>query len=200
MGDRIEILSVAESADYLEAIAAGRQPSARNVAGKRLVDMGDSTVAEVVIARNPLGPLAIQVSTTDAATGAIAVGDCVHTTILQFANATLVAGGTGTVSKFLFHDKDDQAAPGELWLFNDTVTIPAADAAWSLSDADLAKCVGVIPFGPYFDATLGQIAVNSSVRLRYTCAATTLFGALKTLGTPTYTAPGPTVTLFVDRD
>lgn len=129
-----------------------------------------------------------------------ASGDCLHTAVLSFLNAVYASGGTGTIKKLVVVDADLQSVAGELWLFNATVTPAAANAAHSISDADAAKCVGVIPFGPYYASALNSVSVATpSLPFRIT-TGTTLFGILVTRGTPTYTAAGLQVSLFIAQD
>lgn len=130
-------------------------------------------------------------------TVAYAAGDSLHTTVMSFANAVRVAGGSGVVDKLLVIDADRQFAAGELWLFSASVTPAAANAAHSISDADAALCVGVIPFGTYYNSALNSVSVATNVRLPFTVAATTLFGIAVTRGTPTYTASGLTFRLQI---
>jgi len=132
-------------------------------------------------------------------TAIYASGDSLHTAVISFASAVRLSGGTGRVRKLVVIDKDLQSAAGELWLFSATVTPAAANAAHSISDADAALCVGVIPFGTYYASALNSISV-ASPDLPINCAATTLFGILVTRGTPTYTAAGLTVALQIDTD
>jgi hypothetical protein len=128
-----------------------------------------------------------------------AAGDSLHTAVITFASAVRVSGGTGRVRKVIVIDKDLQSAAGELWLFSATVTPAAANAAHSISDADAALCIGVIPFGTYYASALNSVSV-ASPDLPINCAATTLFGILVTRGTPTYTAAGLTVALQIAQD
>jgi len=130
-------------------------------------------------------------------TSIYASGDSLHTTVLSFANAVRVTGGSGYVDKLVVVDKDLQSIAGELWLFSASVTPAAANAAHSISDADAALCVGVIPFGPYYASALNSVSVSKDIRLPFTVAATTLFGILVTRGTPTYTASGLVVSLQI---
>ena len=128
-----------------------------------------------------------------------AAGDSLHTAVLSFANAVRVSGGTGRIRKLVVVDQDLQSAAGELWLFSATVTPAAANAAHSISDADAALCVGVIPFGTYYASALNSISV-ASPDLPISCAATTLFGILVTRGTPTHSASGLVVSLQISTD
>lgn len=128
-----------------------------------------------------------------------ASGDSLHTTVLSFASAVRVTGGSGYVDKLVVVDNDLQSAAGELWLFSASVTPAAANAAHSISDADAALCVGVIPFGTYYASALNSVSVAKDIRLPFTVAATTLFGLLVTRGTPTHTASGLVVSLQISQ-
>lgn len=132
--------------------------------------------------------------------GAYTSGDCLHTTVLTFPNAVSQTGGTGTIKKLVVIDSDVQSAAGELWLFSATVTPAAANAAHSISDAHALLCVGVIPFGTYYASALNSVSVSAALNVSFTVAATSLFGILVTRATPTYTASGLTVNLFIAQD
>lgn len=145
-------------------------------------------------------PAPVVVSATPTLDTAIyASGDSLHTTVISFASAVRATGGAGTVRKLIVIDKDLQSVAGELWLFSATVTPAAANAAHSISDADAALCIGVIPFGTYYASALNSVAVSSPA-LPFTVAATTLFGIAVTRGAPTYTAAGLTIALHIDQD
>lgn len=138
-------------------------------------------------------------------TSVYASGDVLHTANIQF-NVGAHVGGTGYIVGLNVVDKDAQGSAGELWLFSAPLAGSyTANAAWALSDADAALCVGVIPFGSYFlggtAGTLNQVSVNGTVRQAFTCGAQTtlLYGRLVTRGTPTYTASGLIVNLFIER-
>lgn len=142
-------------------------------------------------------PLVVVSATPTLDTLIYASGDSLHTAVLSFANAVRVSGGSGVVDKLIVVDKDLQSAAGELWLFSASVTPAAANAAHSISDADAALCVGVIPFGTYYASALNSVSVAKDIRLPFTVAATTLFGIAVTRGTPTYTASGLVVSLQI---
>lgn len=142
-------------------------------------------------------PLVVVSATPTLDTAIYASGDSLHTAVLSFANAVRVSGGSGVVDKLIVVDKDLQSAAGELWLFSASVTPAAANAAHSISGADAALCVGVIPFGTYYASALNAVSVAKDVRLPFVVAATSLFGILVTRGTPTYTAAGLVVSLTI---
>ena len=137
-------------------------------------------------------------------TSAYATGDALHTADIEFTYALGSNGGTGTVTGLTVIDRDDQGTAGELWLFSATTaaTTHTANGAWSLHDTDVANCVAVLSFGPYFDGANNQVSVRGSISQPVKAAAgsRSLFGVLVTRGAPTYTASGLTVTLYISQD
>lgn len=96
-------------------------------------------------------------------------------------------------------DPSDQGIDAEVWIFNASPTLAASDAAFALSDADLAKVVKVLSFADWFDAGNGQLSVSPSVPVEYVAPTGVLYLALKTLGTPTYTTPAwPQIVLEIE--
>lgn len=136
--------------------------------------------------------VAITVSVTLTVGATYATGDFVGTsaTPISFANAVRTAAGSATLRSVTISDPAaSTAAALELWLFNATVTPPADSAAWNLSDADGLKCVGVVPIPTtaQFLSSATSVMHVGNLGLQFHCAATTLFGALVTRGSPTYT-------------
>jgi hypothetical protein len=155
---------------------------------------GDASATAIPVTGSfaTINPLSIPVSVTLTVGATYVSGDFVGTsaTPITFANAAASAAGSGFVRSVTISDPAASTATAlELWLFNATVTPPADSAAWNLSDADGLKCVGVIPIptGAQFLSSATGVMHVSNVNLRYTCAATSLFGALVTRGAPTYT-------------
>lgn len=147
-------------------------------------------------------PAVLSVTTTDAETTALDAGDSVCDTLLQFTNAAVASGGSGHILRAVLIDADDQGIEADLYLFSGSVTIPASDAAWSLSDADAAKLIDTITFAAYEDHANNRTSVvRPAPPIPYKLdSGTTLYGALVTRGTPTYTATGLTVKLHVLKD
>lgn len=155
------------------------------------INVSDATVA-----------IAVTVTLTVGAT--YATGDFVGTSAaaISFANAVRTAAGSATIRSITISDPAaSTAAALELWLFSATITPPADSAAWNLSDADGLKCVGVIPIpttAQFLSSATGVMHVGM-LGLQFHCAATTLFGALVTRGSPTYTGT-LVVTLEIEYD
>lgn len=147
----------------------------------------------------------VSVTPTDLETTALDSGDVAHTAVLNFADVVAQNGQSGVIEKLIVVDKDAQGIDGELWLFSTSPTIPAADAAWSISDADAAKVVAIIRTatdGVWFASALNKIGQVGGVDIPFKCDAADvdLYGAWVVRGTPTYTASGLTFNLTVARD
>ena len=109
---------------------------------------------------------------------------------------------SGFIHRAVLSDPSDQGIDADVWLFNASPTLAASDAAFALSDADLAKVVGVLHFIDWEDAANGQLSqadnATSKLPFKYTAPTGVLYAALKTLGTPTYTTPAwPNLTLEI---
>jgi len=92
----------------------------------------------------------------------------------------------------------------ELWVFDTAVTPPADNAAWSISDADSAHLICVIPFSTYYASALNSVSAGEPEGgpARYITADTNtnLYGCLVTRGAPVYTTGDLTVRLSIIPD
>ena len=131
-------------------------------------------------------------------------GDYVGTsgTPMTFALAARVDAGTGWVLGALLENDVAEAIAMELWLFDATVTPPDDSAAWTISDADAKKCIGVLKFAAadWTQSALNAVCRSAAVMIPFTCGAASksLFGCLVARGTLTST--GVTVRLNVLQD
>jgi hypothetical protein len=142
-------------------------------------------------------------------TNIYASGDRVGT-VMEFSNAMDDSSGTGTIVSVTVLDKAGQGSALSLLLFNDLPTVASADnAAIDISDAEMAKCVGVIPIasGDYVTTASNSIATVRGVNLLVQSAKSansltgkSLFGVLKSGGTPTYAASSLVVSLCIKQD
>ncbi len=183
--------------DYVSPIAA-----LADEAGTDSVDEGDIGVVRMTLDRRlHIKPATVvEVTATPTLdTLAYASGDCLDTTILTFSGA-VGAALSGVVDTMVIADAALQSQPCELWLFNATVTPAAENAAHSISDADAAKCIGVIYSGPYYASALNSVSVAKGIGLAIKCAASSLYGIAVTRGTPTYAADSLTFKLVIYQD
>ena len=174
-------------------------PTGVNAIGTVGLDAGEAHVGQV-------GGNAITITVNPVLTvaGAYAAGDFVGTsaTALVFANAARVAGGSGVIKSAMLIDAALQSAACELWLFDTAVTPPNDNAAWTISDADAATCIGVIPFTTYYASALNSVAngIVPNGGIGFSAVATTIWGCIVTRGAPTYASLNLTLRLSIMQD
>lgn len=112
-----------------------------------------------------------------------------------------IEGGSGFLKAVLI-DYAKQSIAMELWVFDWQVTPPNDSAAWALSDADMARCVGVIPFNTYYASANNSISFNNADYIVFKCQPTSkrLWFCLVTRGSPAYASGDLTVRFFVWQD
>ena len=138
--------------------------------------------------------------------GAQHAGDFVGTdhTPITFADCARVNGGTGHIVSGLFLDGDLQSIAAELWLFNYPITSLGHDnAAFTVSDAEMVYCVGILPFSTYYAGALNSLSRGvPSALIEFQCQENSraLYGAFVTRGAPTYTTAVPFFTLNIWQD
>jgi len=122
--------------------------------------------------------------------GAYAAGDYVGTSAVAMILSGMARSnnGSGIILSARLIDKAAQSAPAELWIFDSAITPPTDNAAWSISDADAAKLVGVIPFSSYYASALNSVSVANNIGQAFKTIGndTKLYACLVTRGTPTY--------------
>jgi hypothetical protein len=132
-------------------------------------------------------------------------GDYVGTsaTPITFSGCARTANDTGLITRAILIDYANQSVAGELWLFDQTVTPPNDSAAWSISDADAAKCIGVIPFSTYYASALNSISFGvPAAPMSFQCTGGTqvLYGCFVTRGAPAYASGDLTFRLSIIQD
>ena len=124
--------------------------------------------------------------------GAYTAGDAVGGLLtFPLAARTNISEGGSVLVNVLIVDDAGQDAELELWLFNQTFTAIADNAAWAPSEADLENCIGVVStVGSTWRAagTPSVIQIECTRRIDLVAGGTSLFGQLVTRGTPTYAA------------
>ena len=144
---------------------------------------------------------AIDVVVTMTSASSYVTGDYVGAdgVALVFAGAASQLG-TGTIVSAVLIDAAVQSISAELWLFDSIPTPPADSAAWTVSDADAAHCIGVIPFATYYASAANSLSFAQGIGLGYKTSNNTIYGCLVTRGSPTYTSECLTVRLLVWQD
>jgi len=123
-------------------------------------------------------------------------------TAMTFAACARVNAGTGIIQSAVLVDYALQSITCELWLFDTAPTPPNDSAAWSITDAHAARCIGVVQFSTYFASALNSIsqAHNLGIAFKAAAGATALYGCLVTRGAPAYASGDLTVRLMVLQD
>jgi hypothetical protein len=135
--------------------------------------------------------------------GAYGIGDYVgtSTTPMEFALSARTSGGTFFIPGATLIDYALQSISGELWVFNATVTAPTDNAAWTLSSANMAKLICVIPFSTYYaNAAYSVSQGHPDFVGPFKATVTSLFGCFVTRGTPTYATGNLTFNLSIAQD
>lgn len=113
--------------------------------------------------------------------------------ITTVTGAVSKSGGSARLHSLTLIDQADQTAVIDVVFFNQTATIPAINAAWSLDDSELVKVLGVVSVAAadYDDHVNGKTATIQDVGLMLDAAdgSKDVFLALvNRTTTPTYAA------------
>lgn len=175
-----------------------------------ILKAGSAVIGALAASENHIGKVGGEGVTSDASVampvaGAYSANDYVgaNATPITFSNCARINGGSGWILGAVLIDKALQSKETELWLFDDTITPPNDNAAWTISDADMQKFLGVIEFQTYFASALNSGANPENTKaVRFTCqsGSKNLYGAIVTRGTPTYASGDLFVRLMIIQD
>lgn len=140
------------------------------------VNDGDTSLLNPFPTRPLYLPVTIQTSfIRPANVTAYAAGDAVADAAAVAGGFTLagmarVSGGGGIITDMLVTSDNDPATRlvGEVWLFNQSVTSIADNAAYAVSDAEILTCIGCIPFAT-FDAGNNSFSQVAGLNMLYNC-------------------------------
>lgn len=132
-------------------------------------------------------------------TSAYASGDHVGG-LMTFAGAFRATGAGGTLHAIEIIDGASQSASLDLFIFDQSVTPNADNTPFHVTDADMAKLVGVVASGAYYSAASNCATVMRGLGLSIAGVSTSLYGLLCSRGTPTYAASSLTVRLTILQD
>jgi hypothetical protein len=124
-------------------------------------------------------------------TGIYADGDSLCT-LLTVTGVVRRAGYLSRLVGVTLIDKDDEGAALDLYFFDRSVTLPANNSAWNVSDADMLFCQGrtQIVTGDYTDCGGNRVAVpdmsGREIVVKPNSGTSLYMGAI-CRGTPTYT-------------
>lgn len=107
---------------------------------------------------------------------------------MTFTNCARIEGGGGSILSVMVIDSALQKVSGELWLFDSDPTPPADSAAWTISDANALRLVGIVPVSTYYDSAANSIGQSAASDVAFRCASSSkdLYGCFVTRGAPTY--------------
>lgn len=208
MADNVEITQGAGTPIATDEVTIGA--STVHVQRVKLVDgteggadglPGSATKGLQVDARGTSTLVQQSVAGLTTATTSYAVGDQLGTG-LEFANVVRDSGGTARIDSAFMLDKSAIVYGADLYLFSQSVTPAADNAAWAFSDAHMMFCQGVIEFrAPRFSANNG-FSVGLGLPIIVEPAATSLFGYLVTQAAHTFfgSATDLVVTLGISQD
>jgi hypothetical protein len=123
-------------------------------------------------------------------------------TSMTFAGCARINAGSGIIIGAVLVDYALQSVPGELWLFDTAPTPPADSAAWTISDANAARCIGIIPFSTYYASALNSVSPVGNLTIGFRCLVgeMALYGCFVTRGSPTYASGNLTFRLRILQD
>lgn len=86
-------------------------------------------------------------------------------------DAARISGGSGVIRDIIVLYSTATAVDGEIWIYDSAPTAQNDNAAWSVTDADQAKLVAIIPFTTVAD-TLNAVQHIKGLDIGYTCVGT----------------------------
>lgn len=147
-------------------------------------------------------------------TAVINVSFALNTSIYTAGNVlaipTVVTGafrkvnGNGILQSIVLNDKDDQKIALWVVIMDANQTLGAINTPVAITDAAADNILAIVPVEAADWIDLGGCAVatvrNLNIPVKSVAAASTLFVALITRGTPTHTAAGMTGRFGIERD
>jgi hypothetical protein len=121
---------------------------------------------------------------------------------MTFANSARVNNGTGVIVGAVLVDYALQSVAGELWLFDTAPTPPNDSAAWTITDANAARCLGIVPFTTYYASALNSVCPVGGLTIAFQtlAASKAIYGCFVTRGAPAYASGDLTFRLRVLQD
>ena len=144
----------------------------------------------------------IQVTVPGTAVAAYAAGDQMGT-IISLSNAVRVAGGTGVIVGVAVQSYSNTIGALDVVFFDQTVTLAADNAAFTIADADVLDVVGVVSLAGSYGLGANRIAQAFNLAMPYWCSgSTTLYAAIiaRSGFTPVASDFTTYLTVFVERN
>lgn len=140
----------------------------------------DSTGNMNTVGRRDQQRIAVTSAGLTIATTAYTAGDQVGT-IFTFANAARITSGGGLITGVRLIDAGDVLGAVDVVFFDSTVTLAADNAAFSLSDADALKVVGLVQLAGAYDLGPNRLCQAFNLAVPFALSGgTSLFAAIIT--------------------
>ena len=123
--------------------------------------------------------------------------------LVTLTNAARVSGGTGTITGVAIQSGSDVIGTFDVVFFESSVTVPADSSAFTLSDADGLKVIGIVPLAGAYDLGANRVSQAFNLAVPYVCTGgTSLFAAIITRSAFTLVASDFTsnLSVFVERN
>lgn len=189
---------VSDAADGVQPWVSGAI-TIRDLAGSKVYVKAtdDANEVDLVLGSSAIPLLSATASFVDVTlsldTSAYAVGDVLAAT-QEIVNAVPSTGGATALHSLLVLDKDDLGLGLDLVFLDANVSIGTENAAVSITDADAARILGVVPVaaGDFVDLGGCRVATLKGIglALRADIASRSIYVAAISRGTGTYTAAG----------
>lgn len=124
-------------------------------------------------------------------------------TAITISNAARASGRGGVITSVVVLDVLGLIGPLDVFFFDQSITPTSADnAAVSITDADMANCIGVVQCVSTFSTAQNKLAQASNIALPYVCVGSTNLYALmvtRIANTGFSSATALTLSIVVER-
>lgn len=123
--------------------------------------------------------------------------------LVTLTGAARVSGGTGTITGVAIQSGSDVIGAFDVVFFESSVTLAADSSAFSISDADGLKVIGIVPLAGSYDFGTNRLAQAFNIAIPYVCTgSTSLFAGIITRNGFTLVASDFTsnLSVFVERN
>ena len=123
--------------------------------------------------------------------------------LVTLTSAARVSEGTGTITGVAIQSGSDVIGAFDVVFFESSVTLAADSAAFSISDADGLKVIGIVPLVGSYDLGTNRFAQAFNIAMPYVCTgSTSLFAGIITRSAFTLVASdfASNLSVFVERN
>jgi hypothetical protein len=123
--------------------------------------------------------------------------------LVTLTGAARLSGGTGTITGVTINSASVLIGAFDVLFFESTVGVPADSGAFTITDADGLKLIGIVPLSGAYSLGANRISQAFNVAVPYVCVGgTSLFAAIITRSAFTLAAGDFTsnISVFVERN